>query len=169
MRYGQTSGIARLPDRRGFTLIEVLLVLALMMILASLFIAKASDFFHAQEKTMNDIFWESVQAARLLAVEGDQTVEMRFDEKKRVLRWGAGETAASTAWPGKNVEFLPVDKRDTTLIGGQLIERGGMAVVHFFADGTVESFKVQLTGNDGRPSQLEIDQWTCAPITRKKP
>jgi len=169
MWHRQNIPAAHRNYRRGFTLIEILLVLALMTLLVSLFIAGVSDFFRAQEKTMKDVFWESVQAARLQAVEGDRTVKMRYDEKKNFLHWGTGETAASVAWPGKSVEFLPVDQRETVLIGGQLIERGGMLAVHFFADGTVENFKVQLVDNEGHPSQLEIDQWTCAAITRKTP
>ena len=167
MSCGLTCGAVRRSGRRAFTLIEVLLVLGLLSLLATLFIAGASDFFRAQEKSMSDVFWESVQAARLLAVEGDRTVEMRYDEKKRMLHWGNGETAGTAAWPGKNLDFLPVDKRESVLIGGQVVDRGGMAAVHFYADGTVENFRVQLTGNEGAPTHLEIDQWTCAPITRK--
>ena len=169
MRRAQPSGVVRWSGRRGFTLIEILLVLALLSLLVGLFVAGAENFFRAQEKTMGDVFWESVQAARLQAVEGDRTVELRYDDKKNQLRWGLGETAGTTAWPGKSLEFLPVDSRDTALIGGQLVERGGMPVVHFYADGTVENFRAQLIGNDGKPSRLEIDQWTCAPITRKNP
>lgn len=167
MSHGQTSGVKSRKDLRGFTLIEILLVLALMTLLVSLFFAGASDYFRAQEKTMETVFWESVQAARLQAVEGDQTVKLRYDEKKHQLLWGAGETAGTSAWPGKNLEFLPVEKRDAILIGGQLIETGGTGAVKFYADGCVENFKAQLTGTDGHVSYLEIDQWTCAPITRK--
>ena len=118
---------------------------------------------------MDDVFWQSVQSARLQAVEGDVTVELRYDEKKNQLRWGAGERGASLAWPGKSVEFLPVEKRDTVLIGGRLTDTGRMPAVKFFADGCVENFRAQLVGNDGHLSQVEIDPWTCAPIVRKTP
>lgn len=168
MRLGQKRDAARRSDRRGFTLIEILLVLALLSLLLALFIVGASNLFRSQEKTMNDVFWEAVQAARLQAVEGDRTVELRYDDKKNLLRWGSGETAATQAWPGKKLEFIPVEKRDTMLLGGQLVETGGMTVVRFFADGCVENFRAQLTAADGRISHLEIDPWTCAPIIRDK-
>ena len=169
MSRGLTNDVKSRRDRRGFTLIEILLVLALMTLLVSLFIAGASDFFRAQEKTMKDVFWESVQAARLQAVEGDRTIEMSYDEKKHQLRWGTGETAGSVAWPGKSLEFLPVEKRDFVLIGGQMKETGKVVAVKFYADGCVENFRAQLSEADGKDSYLEIDQWTCAPIVRKTP
>lgn len=167
MRYGKNRDGARRSGRHGFTLIEVLLVLALLSLLVTLFIAGASDLFRSQEKTMDDIFWQAVQSARLQAVEGDVTVELRYDDKKKQLRWGAGETGSSLPWPGKTMEFLPVEKRDTILIGGQLTDTGRMLLVRFFADGCVENFRAQFVGNDGRISQVEIDPWTCAPIVRK--
>ena len=168
MKPGQHREAVRRSGRRGFTLIEILLVLALMSLVVSLFISSASNLFRAQEKTMNDVFWQAIQAARLQAVEGDRTVELRYDDKKNLLRWGTGETAANQAWPGKKLEFLPVEKRDAMLLGGQLVETGGMPVVRFYADGCVENFRAQLTGVDGRISHLEIDPWTCAPIIREK-
>jgi Tfp pilus assembly protein FimT len=150
-------------------LIEILLVLALISLVMSLFIATASNLFRDQEKTMDDVFWQAVQAARLQAVEGDVTVELRYDEKKNQVRWGAGDAAASLAWPGKSLEFLPVDKRDTLLIGGQLTETGRLEGVKFYADGSAENFRAQLTGKEGRLSHLEMDPWTCAPIVHQAP
>lgn len=167
MRFGQKREAVRRPSRRAFTLIEILLVLALLSLLATLFIAGASNLFRSQEKTMNDVFWQAVQSARLQAVEGDRTVELRYDDKKNLVRWGTGETAANLPWPGKKLDFLPVEKHDTMLLGGQLVDTGGMQVVRFYADGCVENFRAQLTGNDGHISRLEIDPWTCAPIIRE--
>ena len=167
MRLGQKVGRARRSGCRGFTLIEVLLVLALLSLLLTLFIAGASDLFRAQDKTMDDVFWQAVQAARLQAVEGDVTIELRYDEKINQLRWTGGPAVGTLPWPGKKIDFLPVEKRDTMLIGGVLTETGSMAAVKFYADGSVENFRAQLTGNDGRLTRLEIDPWTCAPIVHQ--
>lgn len=169
MRHGKYRDGGRRSDCHGFTLIEILMVLALLSLLVALFIAGASDLFRSQEKTVDDVFWQAVQSARLQAVEGDVTVELRYDEKKNQLTWGVGETAASLPWPGKSMEFRPVEKRDTILIGGQLTETGRIVAVKFFADGCVENFRAQLVAHDGRISQVEIDPWTCAPIVRKTP
>lgn len=118
---------------------------------------------------MGDVFWQAVQAARLQAVEGDLTVELRYDEKKNQLVWGAGETVASQPWPGKKLEFMPVEKHDSMLLGGQVVDIGGMPFVRFYADGCVENFRAQLTGADGLITRVEIDPWTCAPVVRKTP
>jgi prepilin-type N-terminal cleavage/methylation domain-containing protein len=166
MILGQQRDGTRRSGRCGFTLVEILLVLALLSLLCTLFIANASNLFRSQEKTMNDVFWSAVQAARLQAVEGDRTVELRYDDRKNLLRWGTGETAAEASWPGKKLDFLPVEKRDTMLLGGQLVDINGMKLVRFYADGCVESFRAQLTGKDGLISHLEIDPWTCAPVVR---
>jgi len=169
MRPGKYRDGSRRLGRQGFTLIEILLVLALMSLLAALLIVGASDLFRSQEKTMDDIFWQAVQSARLQAVEGDVTVELRYDEKKNQVRWGVGESLASLPWPGKSLEFLPVERKDTMLIGGQLMDTTKVKMVKFFSDGCVENFRAQLTGNDGRSTRLEIDPWTCAPIVRQAP
>ena len=170
MRLGKKCGVAQRTDHRhGFTLIEIVLVLALISLVVTLFIASASDLFRSQEMTMDDVFWQAVQSARLQAVEGDVTVELRYDDRKKQLRWGAGEAGGTLPWPGKSLEFLPVEKRDSVLIGGQLTETGRMKTVKFYADGSAENFRGQLTGNDGRISHLEMDPWTCAPIVHQTP
>lgn len=166
MRLGHQRSGARQTGRHGFTLVELLLVLALMSLVATLFIANSSNLFRSQEKTMNDVFWQAVQASRLQAVEGDRTVELRYDSKKNEVLWGTGETVGNLPWPGKKLEFMPVEKRDTMLLGGQIVDTNGMAFVRFYADGCVENFRAQLTGADGNISHLEIDPWTCAQIER---
>lgn len=165
---GSNSSTGRLASSRAFTLIEVLLVLGIFVIIAGLFMVGASDFFRAQQKTMPDVFWDAVQGARLLAVESDQTVELRYDDKQHRVHWGRGSGFGSLAWPGKGLEFLPVETRDTVLIGGQLRETTTVKSMKFFPDGTAENYRIQLIAKDGRISYLEIDPWTCAAIDRTK-
>jgi prepilin-type N-terminal cleavage/methylation domain-containing protein len=155
--------------RRAFSLIEVLLVLALFGLVGALFITGGSEMFRARERTMTDVFWEAVQAARLQAVQEDTTVVLRFDEKAKRILWGATDESHGLDWPGRNLEFLPTESRDTILLGGQLVDTGGLATVRFFADGTTDRFRVQLTGADGKVSRLELDPWTAAPVLRAAP
>lgn len=158
------------PSRRAFTVLEVILALALLGLVAGLFITGGNDLFRARQRTPADIFWEAVQAARLQAVQEDVVVTMRFDEKNKRLLWhGPAGGERTLDWPGKTLEFLPADSNDTILIGGQLVGTGAVPAVRFHADGTTDRFRVQLTDAEGRVSRLELDPWTAAPVVRASP
>jgi len=159
----------RATGQRAFTLLEILLAIALVGLMASLFITGGSEMFRARERTMADVFWESVHAARLQAVQEDTTVTMRYDEKARLIRWRSVGDTHELAWPGRSLEFLPADSRDSILLGGQLVDTGRLLSVRFHADGTIDRFRVQLTDQAGQISQLEIDPWTAAPVLRASP
>lgn len=155
---------------RAFTLLEVILAIALLGIVASLFITGGSEMFRARERTLVDVFWSAVQAARLQAVQEDTTVTMRFDEKDRRIVWrSAGSDEHETDWPGRNLEFLSSESHDSILIGGQLAGTGQRATVRFYADGTTDRFRAQLTDANGQISRLELDPWTAAPVVRASP
>ena len=164
-----TGRVVSRPASRAFTLLEVIVAIALLGLVAGLFISGGSELFRARERTAADIFWQAVQAARLQAVQEDATVMLRFDEKKRRVVWNSAAAAHELDWPGKNLEFLPVDRNDTILLGGQLVGTGGMAVVRFYADGGVDRFRAQLTDAAGRVTRLDLDPWTCAPVLRAAP
>lgn len=155
--------------RRAFTLLEVILAIALLGLVASLFITGGSEMFRARQRTMVDVFWEAVQAARLQAVQEDTTVVLRFDEKSKRILWGSTDESRGLDWPGRNLEFLPTESRDTILLGGQLVDTGGLAFVRFHADGTTDRFRVQLTDANGQITRLELDPWTAAPVLRATP
>lgn len=145
-------------------------MIALLGLVGALFISGSSELFRSRQRTATDIFWEAVQAARLQAVQEDAVVTLRFDEKSARLLWGGpagGERGLD--WPGRNLEFLPAESRDTILIGGQLAGTGALSAVHFYADGTADRFRVQMTDTAGQISGLEIDPWTAAPVVRSAP
>lgn len=155
--------------RRAFSLIELILMIALLGLMAALFVTGGSDLFRSRQRTMADVFWEAVQAARLQAIQQDTVVTLRFDEKTRQILWGTTGEPHAVAWPGRNLEFLPADTRNTILLGGQLVDTGRLARVRFHADGTTDRFRAQLTDTEGRVSQLELDPWTAAPVVRTPP
>lgn len=165
-----TVSSRRISGRHAFTVLEVIVVIALLGMVATLFITGGSEMFRARERTMADVFWDAVQAARLQAVQGDTTVTMRFEEKSRRLLWGppSGEPHG-VDWPGRNLEFLPLESRDTILLGGQLVGVGRIEAVRFHADGTTDRYRVQLTDAAGQVTRLELDPWTTAPILRSTP
>lgn len=155
--------------RRAFTLLELLLALALLGLVSTLFITGGRELFRAREFTAADVFWQAVQAARLQAIQGGATVILRYDEQSRRIVWGAAGESQSLDWPARNLEFLRDGSRDTVLIGGRLVDTAVLPTVRFHPDGTIDRFRVQLTGHDGRVTRLELDPWTAAPVVRSTP
>lgn len=145
------------------------MAIALLGMVMTLFVSGGSELFRARERTAADIFWQAVQAARLQAVQEDATVLLRFDENSRRVVWQSAAATHELEWPGRNLEFLPVDRNDTILLGGQLAGTGVMPVVRFYADGGVDRFRAQLTDAAGRITRLDLDPWTCAPVLRAAP
>lgn len=156
------TGLSR-PER-AFTIVEVLVVIALLALVSSLFVGGASDWLRARQLTPEDQFWQAIGDARQLALRTDQTVVLRYDEKTKQLRWSDGAAAQTLAWTGKSLEFLPVQENGSILIGGSLVETGRLDAVRFFADGSCDAFRVQITSPDGRRRIMHIDPWTCAPL-----
>ncbi len=156
-------------DRRAFTLLEVVLAIAVLGLVTVLFITGGHDLFRARERTIADVFWSAVQAARLQAVQEDAVVSLRYVREDRRVVWSSASGTHALDWPGKDLEFLPVEQRDTILLGGQLAGTGRLAHVQFYVDGGVDRFRAQLTDEAGQITRLDLDPWTCAPVLRQSP
>ena len=151
--------------RHAFTLVEVLVVVALLGILSTVFISNAADLFRAKELRADDAFWQAVTASRQLALESNQIVVLQYDEEKHQLKW-AGETVAGStlAYPGKQLQFLATNAQGFILLGGQLTETDPLKFVRFFPDGGCDGFRAQVVDKTDKRMVLAVDQWTCAPI-----
>ena len=156
--------------RSAFTLVEMVLVVALLGFVAVLFISSASDLLRTREPRLDEVFWQGVTAARQLALESNQTVALSYDKDKHVLAWTNGLNAGSQlAFPGRLVEFLPVTEQGLVLLGGQATETGALPRVRIYSDGGCDAFRAQLTDTAGKRAVLAIDQWTCAPMIAATP
>jgi type II secretion system protein H len=160
------------PACRGFTLVEVLLVLALMALLASLLVPGVNSMLRAMdERAPDQLAAEAVLAARAAALESGRTVELRYDKDGRSFAWGLPEARSAALPAGTTVELLPVEAGGAVLLGGELTEVAPpLRRVRFFPDGTCDPFRLRLrTGEAAAPRVLVADPWTCAlsPVTAK--
>jgi prepilin-type N-terminal cleavage/methylation domain-containing protein len=157
-----TGGLAAPKFRRkrnvgGFTLLEIVVVLALFALITALLIGGSGSLLRAigREEVENTAL-NAIASARHEAVLSGRTLDLRLDEKTRVLDWGAGR---ATLAGEEAVRLLPPVKTSSVLIGGRL-EKAAITDVRFYPDGTCDPFRVEIVrGQSGRI--LLIDPWTC--------
>lgn len=161
---------APLRARRGagaFSLLEILLMLALLALLAGGLVTGAAHLVDSRATTPEDIFWEAARAARKTALTAEADVTLRFDAKERafVLAGPRAEQRFELPVAGElTVDFLQAQTGNSAvLIGGQLVETKTLPLVTFYADGTCTAFRVQFRAN-GPARTIAIDPWTCAPV-----
>lgn len=152
--------------RRGFTLVEVMLALAVIMLLGALLVPGVNSMLRATSNAEPDrIFWDAVLAAREQALTTNQTVRLQFDKDKGVLNWGGEPATHQKAVPaGVSIQFLQARAGSAILLGGVLVEAQEIPVVRFYADGTCDRFRVQLRRGQETPQVVAVDPWTCAPM-----
>lgn len=160
--------------RGGFTLLEVLVTLALIALLTGALVVGANSLLRDRPKTPEELFWGAVGEVRKEALLDNRDVRLRFDPaKSEFVAWSGGGAmrypfvAKETA----ELDFLPPrapGSFSAMLVGGELIETQTMRFVTFYRDGTCSPFRVQLKTRNGA-RVLEIDPWTCAPILTNQP
>ncbi|OHE77654.1 MAG: hypothetical protein A3G75_14955 [Verrucomicrobia bacterium RIFCSPLOWO2_12_FULL_64_8] len=158
----------------GFTMLEILLVLALIAMLTSVMVVGGRRMFAEETPTPEEVFWQACRSAQELAAISDRDVTLRFDEKEKKLLWtngtSGGEAAFATTGREVGLQFLPASKNSSSLIllGGQAVEVGeGLPRVKFYPDGTCTAFRA-LFRIGAASRSIAIDPWTCAPVLEKK-
>ncbi|MBA4137915.1 MAG: hypothetical protein C0518_11405 [Opitutus sp.] len=152
-------------SRRAFTLVEVLLVLALLALIGTLLIPGVNSMLAAMnDRGTEQLASEAILAARGEALETCRTVELRFDADKRELVWGAAGTRTDPLPLGTSLELLPMAAGGNILLGGQLAEaQEPLRRVRFFPDGTCDAFRLRVKETESATPRLYvIDPWTCA-------
>ena len=158
--------------RRGaFTLIEILLVLALIGLMGWIFVGASSAMLSGQATGPDDQFWRACAAARKEALDEGKSVLLSYDTKTRgfVLNDGAQSTAIPVSGPDDlTIDFHPAQavSGSLVLVGGTLVESQPLASVTFYSDGTCTAFRAQVRENAGAHI-LSVDPWTCAPVLSK--
>jgi prepilin-type N-terminal cleavage/methylation domain-containing protein len=159
---------------RAFTLIEILLVLALIGFLASVLVVGSVRLLSGQAPTPEEVFWKAVAGARRMALVSGKDVQLQFkagkdkDEERALVASGltGSQRFPFVAAGNLTVDFLSTQKgKSAILVGGDLIQTQTMPLVTFYSDGTCSPFIVQFH-SDGPGRTLSIDPWTCAQVLK---
>lgn len=149
------------PKAGGFTLVEVLLVLAMLVLFATLLLPGVNSILREMAaRTPEQQVLGLMLAARQQALETGRTMELRYDRESRRFRIGATWSEPLSA--GVQLELLPVLEGSTVLLGGELVATGELRRVRFFPDGTCDPFRLQIRDQATPPRLLVADPWTCA-------
>jgi general secretion pathway protein H len=168
---------------RGFTLLEVLLALAIIMLLGGVLVGGSARLLGETPQTTGEIFWKAVQEARKAALKAEHDMRLRFDKEKKQFVLLDGMAPVRLAADGftreevplktfplppavgdVEISFLSATKGGPTImVGGVLIESQPVPYVTFYSDGTCTPFRVQFV-RSGAASTVGVDPWTCAPV-----
>jgi general secretion pathway protein H len=155
-------------DRAAFTLLEILLVLALVGLMGTIFIGGSQALLTDKGRSLDEQFWQICARARKMALEDRQSVLLSYDPKTKgfVLADAQSKVGVPVTGPDDTmVDFHPAqaDSGSQVLVGGTLVETQPLAYVTFYNDGTCTPFRVQVRANNDA-HLLAVDPWTCAPI-----
>ena len=158
--------------RRGFTILELLLALAIIALLGTVLIGGSAQLLSDQPVSADDVFWKAVQEARKTALKSGNEIRLTFiddKDKGKAFIVSDGTTpkvfplAAATA-SDLTVSFLTTQKgASAVLVAGQMVETQTVSAVVFYGDGTCTAFRAQFQ-RGGATHLLSIDPWTCAPV-----
>jgi general secretion pathway protein H len=171
--------------QHGFTLLEVLLCVALIALLGGVLVGGSSHLLTETPVTPHAVFWKAVQEARKAALKAQHDIRLKFDRDKKHFYLVDGLAPSALAEDGVTqvetplktfpiaseitrdltVDFLPSSPKggNAILVGGVLLEAQGVPYVTFYSDGTCMPFRAQFA-RSGSSSILAIDPWTCAPM-----
>ena len=176
--------------RRGaFTLIEILLVLALIGLLTGVLVTGISRMLNPGPESPAQAFWHAARAARKHALENATEVRLTFATDSGDFRAFAAdgtELPAIVPPEGTVVEFLSGIVPPTlgsngvnatvNRLFGSILDAADQPVTHvtFFPDGTSSLFRVRiqargLGGTENHESVIQVDPWTCSPMLGSGP
>lgn len=162
-RFGRSS---------GFTLIEILLAVALLGLLSAVMVSVATSFTDARPRSPEDFFWEAARKARRTALVSETDVRLSYDRKEKAFVVSSPKETLRfplTATQDLTVDLLQAQSvGGSILIGGQLVDTQTVPAVTFYADGTCSPFRVQFRAT-GPARIVAIDPWTCAPVLPEAP
>ncbi len=159
-----------MTNRRAFTLLEILLAIALMALIAGVLVTGGTNLLSDKPATPEAVFWKAVQQARLAALTAEHEVRLAYDSKNQAFVVDDGAAAQALPVPPSRdllVDFLSAQPgQSSVLIGGELVDTKTVPAVAFYPDGTCAPFRIQFRAA-GTARVLAIDPWTCAQVLPK--
>lgn len=155
-------------SRSGFTLFELLLVLALIGLFSSVFVLNITSLMKDGEmETLEREYWRAVEAARTSAVFKQQAHYLEWDADGQRFLVLSGVTAEAFPVEVDSPVELDIEVRfeeiapenSYVLIAGQLVEKREIVKVGFFPDGTCSPFEVSMKIADFE-TRFQMDPWT---------
>lgn len=164
------TGLEAGRPTQAYTLLEIIVVLALIALLGSIFLISATAVFRTQEdQTVETILQKAIMESRLLAVREGIESRLRYDRESGFLSLegaGSGLTFGPLLEDERPLDFRFLTKRATrelVLIRGEVIDTRETPYVRFFPDGASEPFLVEWVFR-GQNVRQEFDLWTEALI-----
>lgn len=153
---------------KGFTLVEVLLAVALVAVLGTVFVLNIGTLLRDNElEALEREYWRAVDAARTGAVFKQQSHFIEWDPKgHRFLVISVGTIEAfeldteSMGDPEIEVLFEEIAPENSyVLIAGKLVAKREIVKVGFFPDGTCSPFEVSMKIG-AYETRFQMDPWT---------
>jgi general secretion pathway protein H len=161
-------------SQSAFTLLEILLAIALIALISTALIAGSVSLLKDKPSSPDEVFWKAASQARRTALKEGTEVMLSFDDEKKafVVDDGGGQSTLPVPAATKDfgVDFIAAQSNggDMMLVGGSLVDSQPMSSVTFYGDGTCSPFRVQIRATGGAHI-LDIDPWTCAPMLKALP
>ena len=159
--------IRRAHLRGGFTLLEILLAIALMGLIAAVLVTGGANLLSDQPATPEAMFWKAVRQSRQASLTAEREVRLSYDPKGSAFVLDDGAARQTLPVPPTRdlaVDFLSAQPgAASVLIGGELVDTRTVPAVTFYPDGTCAPFRVQFRAG-GAAHVLAIDPWTCAQV-----
>lgn len=155
--------------RRGFTLLEILLVLLLLGLLGSVLIGGAASLLKsASEQDPEAALLVLFQKVRGEAVASNTVIDLVQLPEDEGFLWGADEVEAlPLVEGGTRVRLIRAEFAGASLIGGQLQETP-VDRVRFYPDGSCDPVRVEVRRGEVR-RVYAIDPWTASPLPESAP
>lgn len=154
--------------RRGFTLLETLLVLGLISMLAAVLIGGSASLLKGTARDdPESALMALLQTVRRQAVEQSRVIELfpeiEADGEDTVLAYSWNDQKETLPIAGDvKVKIIAPEVKEAILLGGQAEERA-LTRIRFFPDGTCDRMRVEIVRNQAR-RVIPIDPLTCAPL-----